>query len=79
MPTSIVRRLAISRRRLFTAAQWLLAVAIVWYAASALRGQWAEAGERLTSIRPQWMWIAAATALVVATYVLLIETWRELS
>ena len=77
MPTSIVRRLAISRLRLFTAAQWLLAVAIVWYAASALGGQWAEAGERLASIRPQWMWIAAATALVVATYVLLIETWRR--
>jgi len=59
-------------------AQWLLAIAIVWYAIAALRGQWAEAGERLRSIRPQWVWILVATAIVVATYVLLIETWRRI-
>lgn len=69
--------MASARRRLFTAAQWLFAIVIVWYAVSALRGQWAEAGERLQSIRPQWVWIAAATAIVLATYLLLIETWRR--
>lgn len=65
------------RRKLFVAAQWLLAVAIVWYAAAALRGQWREAGERLQSIRLQWGWIALATLLVFATYALLNETWRR--
>ena len=67
-----------TRRSLFVAAQWLLAIAIVWYAVSALRGQWADAGARLQSIRPQWLWILSATAIVVATYVLLIETWRRI-
>jgi len=70
--------LATARRSLFVIAQWLLAIAIVWYAIAALRGQWAEAGERLRSIRPQWVWILIATAIVVATYVLLIETWRRI-
>jgi glycosyltransferase 2 family protein len=44
---------------------------------SALRGQWAEAGDRLQSIRPEWLWILGASAIVVATYLLLIETWRR--
>jgi hypothetical protein len=65
------------RRKLFIAAQWLLAVAIVWYAAAALRGQWSEAGERLQSIRPQWGWIVLSTLIVFATYALLNETWRR--
>ncbi len=65
------------RRKLFVAAQWLFALAIVWYAAAALRGQWREAGERLQSIRPQWGWIALATLIVFATYALLNETWRR--
>jgi hypothetical protein len=76
--TSIERQLPGARRRLFVAAQWLLAVAIVWYAVAALRGQWAAAGERLQSIRPQWGWIAIATLIVLATYLLLIETWRRI-
>ncbi|HEY0242423.1 MAG TPA: lysylphosphatidylglycerol synthase domain-containing protein [Gemmatimonadaceae bacterium] len=66
-----------TKRRLFVVAQWLLAIAIVWYALSALSGQWTDAGQRLQSIRPDWGWILAATALVIATYVLLIETWRR--
>ena len=72
------RHLATARRSLFVIGQWLLAIAIVWYAIAALRGQWAEAGERLSSIKPQWSWILIATAIVVATYILLIETWRRI-
>ncbi len=53
-------------------------MAIVWYAVAALRGQWAAAGERLQSIRPEWGWIAIATLIVLATYILLIETWRRI-
>jgi len=69
--------LANTRRRVFIAAQWLFAIAIVWYAISALQGQWAGAADRLSSLRLEWGWIAAATAIVLATYVLLIETWRR--
>ena len=69
--------MASSRRRLFLAAQWILAIVIVWFAARALHGQWSNAAARLQSLRPDWLWIAAATAIVLATYVLLIETWRR--
>jgi hypothetical protein len=69
--------LASTRRRLFLAAQWILAIVIVWFAARALHGQWSSAAARLGSLRPEWLWIIAATAIVLATYVLLIETWRR--
>lgn len=71
------RRLGSARRSLFIAAQWVLALAIVWYAVRSLRGQWALAGDRLATIHPQWSWIALATLIVLATYALLIETWRR--
>ena len=77
MPASIGRQLASAKRRVFVAVQWLFAIAIVWFAVAALRGQWAEAGERLESNRQAWGWIVAATAIVLETYVLLIETWRR--
>lgn len=69
--------MATARRRIFVAAQWLLAIAIVWFAARALRGQWSNAAARLESLRPQWIWILAATLIVLLTYGLLIETWRR--
>jgi hypothetical protein len=70
--------LATARRRAFVAAQWILAAAIVWYAVAALRGQWAGAAERLRSLHLEWGYIAGATAIVLLTYVLLIETWRRM-
>ena len=65
------------KRLVFIAAQWLFAAAVVWFAVRALRGQWAEAGERLSTLSPDWGWIFFATAIVVATYLMLIETWRR--
>ena len=65
------------RRKLFVAAQWLFAAAVVWYAARSLSGQWDAAASRLASIDPGWTWIIAATLVVFLTYVLLIETWRK--
>lgn len=78
MPKSTGAPLAVSRRRLFLAAQWILAAAIVWFAVMALRGQWDAAGERLATVRPQWGPIGLATLIVLATYVLLIDTWRRI-
>jgi hypothetical protein len=69
--------LANRRRLAFIAAQWIFAAAVVGFAARALRGQWSEAGERLRSLSPDWGWILIATAIVVATYIVLIETWRR--
>lgn len=70
--------MANGKRKAFVAGQWLLAIAIVWFAVRALRGQWASAAERLQSLTPEWGWILAATAIVLLTYLLLIETWRRI-
>lgn len=67
-----------ARRSLFTVAQWLLAAAIVWYAVRALRGQWASAADRLSSLTLSWTLLAVATVIVFATYLLLIDTWRRI-
>lgn len=67
----------VTRRSLFTAAQWLFAAAVVVYAARALRGQWRAAGDRLTEISPSWPLLALATLIVLMTYLLLIDTWRR--
>jgi hypothetical protein len=69
--------LASARRNIFTAAQYLLAIAIIWYAVKSLRGQWALAGNRIASLSIDWQWIILATLIVIGTYFLLTETWRR--
>ena len=66
------------RRKVFLAAQWIFAIAIVWYAIRALEGQWASAADRLATLDISWTAVAFATAIVVGTYVLLIDTWRRI-
>ena len=65
------------RRKLFTLLQWLLAAAVIWYAVRALRGQWSAAADRLASLDIAWPFVALATALVLATFLLLIDAWRR--
>lgn len=66
------------RRKVFLAAQLLLAAAVVWYAFRALGGQWDDAAAGLQTLDIGWGWIAAASLVVVLTYLLLIETWRKM-
>ncbi len=66
-----------TRRRAFVAAQWLFAAVIIWSAVRALNGQWRQAAERIASLEIGWSWIALATVVVFLTYLLLIETWRQ--
>ncbi len=70
--------MATARSNLFRIAQWVFAAAVVWYAVSALRGQWDSAASRLQTLDPNWGLIAAASAIVFSTYALLIETWRRI-
>ncbi len=70
--------MATARSRAFQLAQWVFAAAIVWYAVAALRGQWHGATMRLQTLDPSWSRIAIATVIVLATYALLIETWRRI-
>lgn len=50
----------------------------MWYAVTALRGQWNSAADRLASIRPDWVYIGVATTIVLLTYLLLIDAWRRI-
>jgi uncharacterized membrane protein YbhN (UPF0104 family) len=70
--------LTATRRRIFLAAQWVFAAAIVWAAVRALQGQWSAAADRLRSISIGWSWVLGATIIVFLTYLLLIETWRRI-
>jgi uncharacterized membrane protein YbhN (UPF0104 family) len=69
--------LALTRRNLFKVAQWIFAAAVLFFAARSLATQWNKVESRLTHIEFGWEWIAAATALVLFTYALLIEGWRR--
>lgn len=66
------------RRSAFVAAQCVLAGVVVWYAVRALGGQWNAAAASIRALEIGWAWIAGATAIVVLTYLLLIETWRRI-
>ena len=61
------------RRSLIVALQAAFLVAVIWFAYGRIADQWA--GAPTTRLDIRWSWIAAATALVLATYVLLIEVW----
>ena len=66
------------KARLFAAAQWILAAAIIVFALRALGGQWAAVSGRMSRLDLLWGPIAMATALVFAAYALLIQVWRRM-
>ena len=66
-----------NRRRAFVAAQWIFAAIIIWSAVRALNGQWRQAADRIATLDIGWSWITLATLVVFLTYLLLIETWRQ--
>ena len=69
--------MALTRRSLFKVVQWIFAAAVLFFAARSLASQWGNLESRWPHIHFQWEWIAAATALVLITYALLIEGWRR--
>jgi len=69
--------LALTRRNLFKVAQWIFAAVVLFFAAKSLATQWVKLESRLPHVVFQWQWIAAATALILVTYAVLIEGWRR--
>ena len=69
--------MAVTRRSLFRAAQWVFAAAVLFFAARSLAGQWSKVGSRLSHVQLQWQWILLSSAIVLITYALLIEGWRR--
>ncbi len=70
--------MAVSRRNLFRAAQWVFAALVLFFAIRALAGQWNQVGARLLNIEFRWEQVTAATFLILVTYALLIEGWRRI-
>jgi hypothetical protein len=58
-------------------AQWLIAAIVIGFAGRELARQWSDVAPALRSLRINWLFVAASGALVVSTYLLLIEAWRR--
>lgn len=78
MRRSTHRSLDRPKNRILTAAQWLVAAAVIVFAFRALRGQWDSVAVIAATLKPQWIPIALGTGLVFAAYALLIEVWRRM-
>ena len=57
-------------------AQWLLAAVVIGFAAREIARQWRDVGPALEGLRIDWLRVLASGALVVGTYLILIEAWR---
>src|SRR5689334_4725704 len=75
-PVFIARSLARRRGRLVLIAQWIIAAIVVGFAARELARQWQGVAPALEGLRLDWPRVLASGALVIATYLLLIEAWR---
>ena len=64
------------KRRLFLAAQLLVAAALLWFAGGKIVGQWHAARAAGFGFQPRWSLIVASTLPVLAAYAVLIATWR---
>ena len=77
MPGSIDPSLASRKGRITLVAQWLLAAVVIGFAARELARQWEDIAPALAGVRLDWTRILASGALVLGTYLLLIEAWRS--
>jgi len=68
--------LARRKGRLTLIAQWLIAAVVIGFAARELAHQWQEVAPALRGLRLDWLRVLASGALVIATYLILIEAWR---
>jgi glycosyltransferase 2 family protein len=64
-------------RSLKTAGQWLLGAAILFFVIRHIATDWPSVSERLRTHEFGYGWIALSGAIFLATYALLIETWRR--
>jgi hypothetical protein len=68
--------LARRKGRLTLIAQWLVAAVVIGFAARELAHQWQGVAPALRGLRLDWVRVLSSGALVIATYLILIEAWR---
>jgi len=66
------------RRSVFLAAQWIAAALVLYYIGRTLLAQWNQYRSQPLETDVHWLPIVGSAALVLATYALLIQTWRLL-
>lgn len=60
------------------ALQIALLVAVLWLAIDSIRGQWTQVRAQLVQLRLRWLWVGISGAIFLATYAVLVETWRRM-
>jgi len=66
------------RRLLSFVLQAVVIAVVLWFAARSLGGQWDSFHVQAMTLRPRWGAVLGSAALVLATYALLVESWRTL-
>jgi uncharacterized membrane protein YbhN (UPF0104 family) len=66
-----------STRYAVRAAQIAVALTVLTFAFRTLRAQWKGSSVQLEQVHPEWAWVVTSGLLFLATYAVLIETWRE--
>src|SRR5881394_1445020 len=74
--TSINERLRAPPRRVVLIAQLILAALVLYYIGRTLVAQWVKFRAEPLVANPRWSDIAGSGALVLATYAVLVQTWR---
>ncbi len=64
-----------SRRALLVGVQALFALAVAWFAGRTILRQWTELESTRLTVAPSWPWVILASAIVLATYLLLVGLW----
>lgn len=67
-----------SRRAVWTVLQIVLLAVVLVFAGRQLGRQWSEVSALWNTTAVYWPWIALASVIVLATYALLIQSWRML-
>jgi uncharacterized membrane protein YbhN (UPF0104 family) len=67
-----------TRKQLWLAVQFLFITVAVVYFALQVKAEWADFIALPETLHPNWWKVAGSTAWVAASYVVLIETWRQI-
>jgi hypothetical protein len=67
----------VSRRRLWVVLQVAFAAVVVWFFGRTIATQWAELASLRATTDPSWWRVAASGLVVLASYAVLVETWRR--
>ena len=62
-------------RRAVLALQIVFAGAVAWFAGRTIRDKWTAIEQSQLTIAPHWPWLILSTAIMLATYLLLVEVW----